>query len=313
MTIREITGVLCCGNVVLDIPVWPVEEFTWNTSLWVETVTESIGGNGANTSYTLGMMGVPVRLLSTVGADERGDRLLEILRNAGVDTTFVTRSAAKPTPVSVAVINQKGDRMFLHRPGASRDIEADAVIFDHAAQFSHFHLANPFALPKLRALTADVMARAKAAGLSTSIDAGWDAKGLWIEEIGPALPNTDILFVNESEAQQLGGADEIETAVGNLRSHGATDVVVKLGSEGCKVYSRNGRLDVPAFRAKAVDTTGAGDCFAGAFLAATALGMNYAESARLANAVGAMNVEAIGASAGVRPVEETLRWMLERS
>jgi sugar/nucleoside kinase (ribokinase family) len=144
------------------------------------------------------------------------------------------------------------------------------------------------------------------------MDAGWDAKGLWIEDIGPSLSNTDILFVNESEAQQLGSAADIETAVANLRSCGATDVVVKLGAGGCKVYSRSGRLDVPAFPAKAVDTTGAGDCFAGAFLAATALGMNYAESARLANAVGAMNVEAIGASAGVRPVEETLRWMQER-
>jgi ribokinase len=60
---------------------------------------------------------------------------------------------------------------------------------------------------------------------------------------------------------------------------------------------------------EAIDTTGAGDCFAGAFLAGIARGMDYAGCARLANAVGAMNVEKIGASTGVRPYKEISAWM----
>jgi sugar/nucleoside kinase (ribokinase family) len=170
-------------------------------------------------------------------------------------------------------------------------------------------MANPFALPKLRPFTASVIERAKAAGLTTSMDMGWDSKGLWIEEIGPALPHTDLLFVNDSETQKLGGDDDIDRAVANLHGAGAHDIVVKLGSLGCALYTSTVTRPVRGFNVEAVDTTGAGDCFAGAFLAGIARGMDYYDCARLANAVGAMNVERIGASAGVRPYEETLEWM----
>ena len=58
-----------------------------------------------------------------------------------------------------------------------------------------------------------------------------------------------------------------------------------------------------------VDTTGAGDCFAGAFLAALVRGNSYQEAARFANAVAALTIQRLGASTGVRSWEETVAWM----
>jgi sugar/nucleoside kinase (ribokinase family) len=87
-----------------------------------------------------------------------------------------------------------------------------------------------------------------------------------------------------------------------------TDTVVKAGPRGCLV---NGQ-EIPAFPVQAVDTTGAGDCFAGAFLAGIHHGLSYQECGRLANAVGAMNVEQLGATTGVRNLEETRAWMNSR-
>jgi sugar/nucleoside kinase (ribokinase family) len=309
MKLARVGGVLCCGNVVFDIPVWPVEELKWHTSTWVESVIETIGGNGANTSYTLGMLGAPVRLISVVGADTRGDRLIGILEQAGVDTSAVVRSTKSTTPVSVAVVNSKGDRAFLHRPGASRDIEPASVTFDHGAGYTHFHLANPFALPKLRMDALDVMRRAKEAGMTTSLDTGWDSLGRWIEDLGPALPFTDLLFVNDAEARMLGQSEDLDEAAASLRSRGAHDIVVKLGPDGCGVYECGGYLHVPGCQVNPVDTTGAGDCFAGAFLAGLYRGCETAECARLANAVGAMVVERLGATTGVAGFDETLAWM----
>src|ERR1035438_9572160 len=72
-------GVLCCGSIVLDIMVRPVERFQWGTTTWVEDIEINLGGNGANTSYTLGMLGVPVRLLGMVGRDAFGEQALSIL------------------------------------------------------------------------------------------------------------------------------------------------------------------------------------------------------------------------------------------
>jgi ribokinase len=70
--------------------------------------------------------------------------------------------------------------------------------------------------------------------------------------------------------------------------------------------------EAPGFLVKAKDTTGAGDCFVGGLLAAIHHGHNYSQAARIANAVGAMNVENLGAAQGVRSWEETQTWMRER-
>lgn len=296
----EIGGVLCCGNVVFDIPVYAAGDIGWNQTLWVETIAESIGGNGANTSYTIAKMGVPVRLISLVGEDERGDKLIRILAGAGVDTSGVGRLHGVPTPATCVLVQKGGARKFYHRPGASREVRPDSFVFERAA-YTHFHLANPFSMSKLRQECGDVMRRAKDAGLTTSIDTGWDSLGRWMEDLGPALQYTDIFFANDAETEMLGGLD-------NLKAHGARDVVIKTGPDGCIV---NGEC-VAGFAVEAVDSTGAGDCFAGAFLAGLSRGLPPRECARLANAVGAMNVEHLGAITGIRGYEETVAWIQSR-
>jgi sugar/nucleoside kinase (ribokinase family) len=296
--IEHIDGVLCCGNVVFDIAVWPVEDMDWNQTRWVDTIAECIGGNGANTSYALATLGVPARLISQVGEDDRGERLIRILARAGVDVSGVAKLRGFHTPATAVLVQSGGARKFYHRPGASRELEPDAIQFD-GPDYTHFHLANPFALPKVRKVCGDVMRRAKERGLTTSIDTAWDSLGRWLEDLAPALPHTDLLFVNDSEEEMLGGSE-------TLRRHGVKDIVVKTGPRGCFV---NGR-EIPGFPVDAVDTTGAGDCFAGAFLAGIHHGLSQEECGRLANAVGAMNVQHLGATTGVRSLEETRAWML---
>jgi sugar/nucleoside kinase (ribokinase family) len=295
--IDRIAGVLCCGNVVFDIAVWPVEEVDWHQTRWVETIDECIGGNGANTSYALATLGVPACLISQVGEDHQGERLIGILARAGVDVSGVAKLHGVHTPATAVLVQKGGARKFYHRPGASRELEPDAIQFD-GQDYTHFHLANPFALAKVRGVCGDVMRRAKAAGLTTSIDTAWDSLGRWMDDLAPALPYTDLLFVNDSEEQMLGGSAA-------LLAHGVKDIVVKTGPRGCTV---NGR-EIPGFRVDAVDSTGAGDCFVGAFLAGIHHGLSPEECGRLANAVGAMNVQHLGATTGVRTLDETRAWM----
>jgi sugar/nucleoside kinase (ribokinase family) len=68
-------------------------------------------------------------------------------------------------------------------------------------------------------------------------------------------------------------------------------------------------IEQPGFDVAVVDSTGAGDCFAGAFLAAASRGMDLSQASRFANAVGALNVQALGAVGGVRSFDQTLEWM----
>jgi sugar/nucleoside kinase (ribokinase family) len=310
MAIDRITGILCAGNISWDILARPVDEFRWGTSTWLEEFIEDMGGNGSNTSYTLARLGVPVRLLGMVGRDERGDRLLAKLSEAGADTSGVKRSI-QPTTTTVCVVNSKADRLFLQRVGSSLEAFAEPTDFTgetgHAA--SHYHQANLFSLPNLRRNSLDQMRRAREAGFTTSLDTGWCTDGRWMETLEPALPYTDLLFVNEDEARMLTGHVEPQKIAAVLRDHGATDVVVKLGARGSVVFRGSEVTVVEPFAVKTVDTTGAGDCFAGGFFAAVYRGWSYAEAARAGNAVGALSVSRLGATTGVLGWEETLAWM----
>jgi sugar/nucleoside kinase (ribokinase family) len=301
-----LTGVVCCGNVVFDILVRPVDAVVWNTTRWVDSIDTSLGGNGANTAAAVAALGVPARLVSAVGRDAFGERALERLRELGVDLSGVMRGDG-PTSNTVVLVRDNGDRMFLHRPGVSAEAFAEPLVFERDCGF--FHLGNAFALPNMRRNAAATLRAAVEAGYETSMDAGWDARGEWLDVLGPALPHTGLLFVNEDEALRLSGRDAYGPAAERLRELGARTVVVKRGAAGCSVFHAGGRSDEPAYEVQAVDTTGAGDCFAGAFLAARARGLELREAARVANAIGAMNVERIGATTGLRGWEETLEWM----
>ena len=153
------------------------------------------------------------------------------------------------------------------------------------------------------------MAAARAAGATTSLDTGWDARNEWAAVIDPALPHTGVLFVNREEAGRLSGHVDLDTAAAYFLERGVGLVVIKLGARGCSVRSAERTMEVPGFAVQAIDTTGAGDCFAGGFLAALQRGMTVLEAARFANAVGALSVQELGAVAGVRGFEETIEWM----
>lgn len=306
------SGVLCAGNIVLDVVVRPVDRLAWNTTAWVDSIEQHLGGNGANTACTLGVLGVPVRLLGTLGRDAFGDLLLARLESAGVEVGAVVRSAA-PTPATVVLVNALSDRFFLHRAGASHEAFAEPITFspDLMAGLSHFHLGNPFALPHMRRHIGEVLRRARAAGMTTSVDTGWDSHGRWMEDLAPCLPYTDLLFPNEDEARQLTGLEEVDAAARRLRELGATNVIVKQGARGCAVFTAEGSFQVPAFAVEPQDTTGAGDCYVGGFLAALCRGRSWEEAARFANAVAALSVQRLGATTNLRSFEETEAWMAQ--
>jgi sugar/nucleoside kinase (ribokinase family) len=303
-------GVLVLGNIVFDTPVRPVDELRWNATVWVESMEESLGGNGANTAYAAAILGVPVRLLGYAGKDAAAGFCLGQLSGAGVDTSMVVRSSS-PTAATIAIVNSAGARALLHRPGVSREAFPEAPEFtpELIRGCQWFHLANAYALPLVRPQAAEILRRARAAGLSTAVDTGWDSAGEWMKVLEPCLPHCDLLFVNQDEARQLSGTADVDAAARLFLRLGACRVVVKLGASGCAVFGPEGEFRSPAFPVEAVDTTGAGDSFAGGFLAALSRGLSFPDAARVANAAGALSVSRLGSVAGLRPWDETLKWM----
>ena len=282
----------------------------WGTTIWVESIEPHLGGNGANSSFALAKLGVPVRLAGMVGRDSFGDHLAGMLSAVGVDISFVARGT-QPTATSVGLVHSNGARQFLHRPGCSHEVFLTPLVFnlEFIGSASHFHLANIFGIPGMRPLAALNLRAAHDAGLTTSLDTGWDARGEWMKLLADCLPNVDLLFVNEDESRILSGSADACDAAKFFQSHGVKNVVVKLGGQGSHVFTAADNVKAHAFLVPAVDTTGAGDCFAGAFLAGLYHGFSTVESARLANAVGALNIQRLGSTNGLLSFEETIAWM----
>jgi sugar/nucleoside kinase (ribokinase family) len=251
-----------------------------------------------------------VILYAPFGRDEFGRYLLDRLRSAGVDTSAAEFTEAR-TATSVVLVNAAGERALLHRRGASGEGFGGPLEYPGPGRIavSHLHLGTPFAVPKLRPRAAELLAGARRRGWSTSVDTQWDAAGRWMEDLGPALPFTDILFANRDEARMLTGETDPARAAARFRARGARDVVVKLGGEGCAVFAGEEEFRVPAFPTEVVDTTGAGDCFVGGFLAARQRGAGFRDAARYASAVAALSIRALGAVDGLLSHAETAAWM----
>jgi sugar/nucleoside kinase (ribokinase family) len=314
MTLPRPRGILCCGNLAFDIPVWPVDQFRWGTTLWVDEIRENVGGNGGNTSYALAKLGARVRLIAAIGQDAHGDSALSMLASVGVDHSHVLRTSS-PTNTSICVVHSSGDRLFLHQLGASVDLKPDSVRLDAAFAdgYDHFHIANIFAVPNLKPELPGILRQAKALGMTTSLDTGWDGSGRWMQDVEPCLAYVDLFFVNDTEAEMLTGIQDPEQAAARLHQLGAKYVLLKLGGQGSLLLSAEGSIRIPGFSVPVKDTTGAGDCYAGGLLAGLFHGLTLEESTRLASAVGALNVQHLGSITGLLDYEGTRAWMAAHS
>jgi sugar/nucleoside kinase (ribokinase family) len=304
-------GVLCCGNIVYDTLIKAVDELEWgHGTTFVESIEYHLGGNGASTSRALAILGIPVRLLGAVGTDDQGRFAMNILQDAGVDTSGIMQVSA-PTAATVVIVNSTGERKFFHRRGASEEAFSEAIDFNSALcrGISHFHLASFFVLPRLRARGPEVLMQARQAGLTTSFDTNWDPLGGWMDTVGPCLPYLDLLFMNEDEACMVTGSSDAAGGASVVLSKGLGAAVMKLSSRGCAIYAGEREIVCPAFDVIPKDTTGAGDCFVAGFLAARQRGASLAEAGQLANAVAALSVQQIGAVEGVLPLNDTEAWM----
>lgn len=105
------------------------------------------------------------------------------------------------------------------------------------------------------------------------------------------------------------GHREPSEAAAVVLKRGARAAIMKLGENGCAVYTCDREILCPGFAVDAQDTTGAGDCFAAGFLAASLEGATLAEAGHFANAVAAMSVQQIGAVSGVVSIDETRTWI----
>jgi ribokinase len=268
------------------------------------------GGKGFNQSVALARAGAKVVHIGAVGADGRS--LLVALERDGVDVSAVAVEREAPTGHAVIQVDPQGRNCIIIAPGANAAVAPDAV---HAALAA----AAPGDLLLAQnetAAIAEAMRAAKARGLRVALNpAPMDGS------VGTLpLELVDVLIVNAIEGAELlklRGATAPDSPTAALEAlHGLfpeAQIVMTLGEDGVVAVDADGAVSqVAAFRVQAVDTTAAGDTFAGFFLASRTRGAGMAAALRLASAAAAIGVTRPGASPSVPSIREVEAWLAAR-
>ncbi|WP_181776648.1 ribokinase [Amycolatopsis pittospori] len=271
--------VLVIGSANADLVV-PVDRRPGGgeTVLGGDTVL-SPGGKGANTAVAAARLGADVALLGAVGDDPYGELLKRSLAESGVDTKPL-RTSERPTGIAYITVTPDGENSILVSPGANSALRPEDIDLD-GAEIVVLSLEIPLETVE------HAVAKAAEAGVKTLLNLSPAA-----ELSKKTLQHLDVLLVNEHEAAFLLG-DEADFP--KLLDLGPKAAVVTLGAKGAAVITADGVTEVSSPKVEAVDTTGAGDAFAGALATSLARGEELADAARKAVKVAAITVTRQGA------------------
>lgn len=259
-----------------------------------------LGSSAGICASGMARLGLDVALVARVGRDVFGDHTLALLADNGVDTTNVLRTDA-PTGVSV-ILSGAEDRAILTLTGAMTMLTVGDIRRALAESGrGHLHVASLFLLPDLAAGLPDLLAEARAAGLTTSLDTNWDPAEEWAG-VEACLPQLDVFLPNAAEAVAIArslGADvaDAEAAARVLAARGPM-VAVKDGAAGGFAVAGEQFLRAPGLAVEVVDTTGAGDSFDAGFLCAWLAGKDLATALLWGTAAGSLSTRGSGGTAG---------------
>jgi ribokinase len=289
------TVVVVVGSINEDIELLVARAPRPGETLTARRTARRAGGKGANQAVAAARAGARVRMIGRIGADPAGARMLEALRNEGVNTDAVAALPGVPTGTAYITVTADGENTIVLERGANGRLSPADVAADRDA------LAGAAVMLAQLEVPVDTVAAA--------VRAARDAGVRPVVTLAPAqevpeelLAGLDPLLVNEHEAGFLLGArggdvaDDANESARRLLALGPRSVVITLGGAGAVLGDASGTTRVPARTvAEVVDTTGAGDAFAGALACALAHGASLGDAVETAMAAGAAAVGRAGA------------------
>jgi sugar/nucleoside kinase (ribokinase family) len=289
--------VICLGAHIFDVQLLPVEGIPEGQGVaLVEQIRFSPAGAAGGTSLTLSKLGATVRSAGAIGTDPIGDLFLTMLQRHGVDTSLLLRRDGVQTSSSVLPIRPDGSRPAFHVPGANLTYGPDDAPHDAIARATHLHIGGPELMGGEAA--AQILSRAKSAGVVTSADILTPGDPGVLAWISPALAHLDYLLPNDEQVVGLTAAATLEQGCRELIERGVTCVAATRGADGALVVTADDMVHVPAFAVDVVDTTGCGDAFSAGFLRGIGLGRDVSDSARLGCAAAALVAQGLGSDHG---------------
>jgi sulfofructose kinase len=266
--------------------------------------TRQGGGQAATAMVTVARLGHRARYIGGVGDDDAGARNVEELRREGVDVSTVRQRPGKLTQRAVILVDaHSGERTIVWGRDQGMLIDPEELSRDEITCGSVLHVdgQNPYASARAARMARD-------SGMFVLADLEAPRPG-----VAELLPHVDVLIAAEEFPLAYSGAHDLDSAMRTLEGQCAGGcVIATLGARGA-VARLEGRLEhFPAYAVEAVDTTGAGDVFHGAFAVACMRGMDLGQAIDFSHAVAAMKCLSLGGRSAIpRSMTEVDRFRRE--
>jgi ribokinase len=281
------TVIAVVGSAMMDLTAYAQILPEPGQTLAGQHFTTGFGGKGANQAVMAAHCGAEVHFIGKLGEDVFGGSILDNFMKVGINTDYVERSKT-PTGVAHIWVDGKGENRIIIIPGANHEIEIEKAV---DAINSIKNLSIVVAQCEIKQeVTLNAFRAAKARGCTTILNPAP------YQEISPELLELcDWIIPNETEFRELSG--QLPTSDEILKSfRPRKNSIVTLGSQGAVYISADGQLTkVSAPKVTAVDTTGAGDAFVGAFTYSLASGSDPVSAMTLGIKVASFSVTRKGA------------------
>lgn len=255
------------------------------------------GGSAANSIIAVSQFGGKSFYSCKVSSDEYGDFYLKDMNDAGVDTNLDGKEReGGVTGKCLVMITPDADRTMNTFLGATTNLSVNEID-EHALKDSQYLYLEGYLTTSETGVEAMKLGKklAEANGVKTAITLSDPSivqffKEKFVDVIGASV---DLLFCNEDEAMSFTGKDNLMDAREAMKSE-AHKFVITQGSNGAMIWDGDTFIDIEPYKVKAVDTNGAGDMFAGAFLYGITNGMTYASAGKLASMASSKVVSQFG-------------------
>lgn len=240
----------------------------------VSGFTKQPGGAPANVAVTVSRLGGKASFIGKVGQDAFGDYLADVLEQNQVDSSHLFRTAEANTALAFVSLQENGERefSFYRNPSADMLLDKDElrdVVFT-VEDILHFCSVDLIEAP-VKYAHLEALEKMKQAGGTVVFDPNvrlnlWPDPEMLKRTVQEFLPYADILKISDDELAFITGLDSQEAGIAQLLEAGPTMLIYTKGGDGADIYFKGEQASVAGIRVKAVDTTGAGDSFIGAFL-----------------------------------------------
>jgi ribokinase len=270
----------------------------------VDSVTLRAGGSAANCAAVASRLGASTTFLGCIGDDHFGRFVKNKYLPFGETFTRLV-TVEGDTGVTIAILDPAGEKTFYSYRGVNGSGVLPQALQENVAKSTHLHLSGySFQDDVSRTNAFSLIEKARDANVSISLDPSYWFSREYHRRFPGLLEDIRILFPNQEEAAILSGSEDPRRAASALLDLGVETIILTRGAEGCYVATREYLQWIPAIDVKhAVDSTGAGDAFCGAFLFGNSIGLDHRESALLGNVVSSLVVGHVGGHEGAPAVD----------